>query len=805
MTQNALPAEWFEKAKHTRLEDLGGNINEDASVAPLQVDPTAAITPRPTGEFGAPAPTAGGENDDTALPEEMMRIGLEKPHEGVTAEMRLWISTIRERPDWQVQYFRNKGLNARLGENDEVLIDDRPFRGTEDSFQDYAEWIPDIMKGVIETVATSGKIAGAIAAPFTGGSSLGGAMAAGGAMGGAMEALEQYLSIQAGARQEADPGKVLKEATLGATIPAAVHGLGKMIGGGLDKAVQHRKEITEATEDISGGKPTSAMLAEPGSTKREILAQAEGATSDLKLGVFGIPKRRQRDKIRKGAEQTMKDILYLKSERSGLEVGDKFLGEIKASVSKKLEPAEKLYDEVAEHLGDIPAEKAGLLAALEKLKTRMKFSTEGQKTISSIESKIESIETLDDLKLFRTSVRDEISPTAPKNVKAVVDDMYSAATKSRSDSFKAALKKGDKITAPEGEAWKVWRKELSRRYKSLHPRDQNKIVNSFNGGTFGERVSKEIREKNRKLNEFGSHNETDYWHTELGEGLDDLRKQALKESPDMFRNQLKGFAAKDPEGNLLASQAKQKAKFGLREKFKTPEVDPKLKGLEEKIIKADKLYAETASLVQNALMARGKKMKQGVRQEATLAVEGIKETKRREKFFPKDDPRRIQALKELSPEAHETLRSDIMSEIYNKSISTAEGRHGQLNYKKVIAEIDKMDADTAIQTFGEHSLKKKESLKKVIGAFAGDINPPKSGSFPSNPLVIAGHQLATAGFVALDNVIKAGSSDAVRKTALYLLIKRSIIEKEPSVNTDSNSTKLRKAEEKQIINRRGNK
>jgi hypothetical protein len=333
----------------------------------------------------------------------------------------------------------------------------------------------------------------------------------------------------------------------------------------------------------------------------------------------------------------------------------------------------------------------------------------------------------------------------------------------------------------------VWSKELKKRYDSLSTNSKNNITSSFNGRGMSTK---------RKVNEFGAWNERDYWHTELGEGLDELRKQAIKEKPEMFWNEVKGgFMAKDVEGNLLARQPKQKARTNLRDQFKTPEVDPKLKGLEEKIIKADKLYAETADLVQKALMTRGKKMKLGVRQQASKTIEDVVPEARGKKFLKRDDATKSAALKELSPEGFETLRKDVMSDIYNKSLTKARGGFQQINPQKVASEIDKMSPEVAKQIFGEAAIKKKRALQKFYGALPGDINPSGTGSFPTTAALI-GQQISTAGLASINALLSASSNEAVRKTALYLTLSKGL-------ETRGDKFKPAPGNEKQIINRRG--
>lgn len=739
---------------------------------------------------------AGEEPIDEDIPavlsNEMMEEALKSPHKDITTEMRFNIGLIKEDPRLQVEYLKRKGVDAYLSDDDQVIVDGRPFRGSEFSFQDFAEWIPEIIEGGADAVLTGTKVMGALGAPATGGASIAAASAVGGLVTGGLETARQSMAIGRGLRPELDPGRILKKAAIGAAVPAAVSGLGKVIGSGL-----HKAGILEAAEEI-GTKATPAMLAEPGSVVGKAQAFAESGLEKQGMGVFGIPLRVKRQKQREAANQAAEEILSLKSERSGLEVGEQFAEEVKRSVQAKLKPAEELYSEVSEKLGDIPVDRDVLWDALKKLEKRMKFSKEGTFTIRGIESKIGDIKTLEDLKLFRTSIRDEIPGTAPKNVKAVVDDMYQAATKARSDSFKAFIKEKQKDfnNPPEGEAYDMWSKELQRRYDSLSADDRNKIVSSFNGNKRPDGMAvADLTEKqaNRKINEFGSWNERDYWHTELGEGLDVLRQRAIQEKPELFNQTLQGFMAKDPFGNLLASKPKQKAILNLKDKFKANEKADE--GLLEKIEKADKLYAETADLVQKALMTRGKKMKLGVRQQASKTIEDVIPEQRGKKFLKRDDATKSAALKELSPEGFETLRKDVMSDIYNKSLTKARGGFQQINPQKVASEIDKMSPEVAKQIFGEAAIKKKRALQKFYGALPGDINPSGTGSFPTTAALI-GQQISTAGLASLNALLSASSNEAVRKTALYLTLSKGL-------ETRGDKFKPAPGNEKQIINRRG--
>jgi len=150
------------------------------------------------------------ENMTAVKSQEMLEESFKKPHRDITGKMRFHIGLIRDDPQLQVEYFKRKGIDAQVGEDGEVLVAEkdgilRPFRGSEWSFQDFAEWIPEIIEGGAAAVLTAGKLAsGAIAGP----AGLAGASAISGAVTGGLEAAKQGVAISQDLRPGFDAGRI---------------------------------------------------------------------------------------------------------------------------------------------------------------------------------------------------------------------------------------------------------------------------------------------------------------------------------------------------------------------------------------------------------------------------------------------------------------------------------------------------------------------------------------------------------------------------------------------------------------------
>jgi len=734
------------------------------------------------------------ENMTAVKSQEMLEESFKKPHRDITGKMRFHIGLIRDDPQLQVEYFKRKGIDAQVGEDGEVLVAEkdgilRPFRGSEWSFQDFAEWIPEIIEGGAAAVLTAGKLAsGAIA----GSAGLAGASAISGAVTGGLEAAKQGVAISQDLRPGFDAGRIGTKAAAGAIVPGLMKTIGagaRAIGKGYNiarfgsaPAPIDKAGIWESARAIKA-KPTPGMLSTFGGLpqRESVLMKSQGSPAGMSI-------RGQQAHNSRMIEETTEELVAVKSHRAGFseaDIGEEFLENVKQSVAKKAKPAEDIYNSINETLGDIPADNRVIERAMSQLRKDARKEPSSLKMLDTFEKQIlPGTDSVADQKLMRTSLRGELGSAATPNQRKIIDKLYGSITKAREESFKTAIDKAIKekseisIEAAPGEAYKVWRKEIQRRYKSLSSEDKSRLITA----------------QRDNPNEFGSFATADQYHAELGEGLDKLRDQAIKENPKMFTNTVAGAEVKDLKGNLVPTGAKQKKLLDL--KVKDDDVE-KLKKMQLDLKKADGIYANLAKEIQAAL-TKGKDLKLGVKFEAEQAIKGkaggvnIPAEARQKMFLQKQDVAQVKAMKQLSPEAYETLVDGLKLQMKKQATLRGKGRELKISPTKVQQIIRGYSGDVAKVIFGENTLKKQEFAEKFYAHIPYDINP--SGTATTEVL----HKIK----VMLDSGIHAAlTSNKFQATAAYVALEK--IMRKDKVNTDSNSTKLRKAEEKQTINRRG--
>jgi hypothetical protein len=334
-------------------------------------------------------------------------------------------------PEKQAEFLRDRDYAARVDEKGEVMVDRgqgfEPFNPEGFDAGDVARWFPEVIVGGLEAIGTGSKVLGAIAAPGTAGLSLLAGSAIGGAAGALGEAAIQTGAKLAGVRDEFDVGEIGKQGVIGATIPG-VFGLGtKAVKAGakaLQAAPGTRQVVQEAAETI-GAKAT------PGQLIGSPTLQGFESIQSKQIGTLG------------GRQ--------LKSGRSALEVGGEIREKLTGSITKKLAKAEDLYGEVLTSTKTVPAVTGKLESGIDKIAADMRFSTDGEAFLSRIRNKLANVENVEDLRLLRTSIMDEVPPTAAKNVKITADRLYGLLTKARSDSYRAAVKELKRIGEPGSE------------------------------------------------------------------------------------------------------------------------------------------------------------------------------------------------------------------------------------------------------------------------------------------------------------------------------------------------------------------
>lgn len=398
-----------------------------------------------------PQPTPVMDDESVAPPmstNARVQAAIALPEQEVTTKQRAMLGLIKEDPSLQERFLQRQGFETKIEDGIVKFKQGGRFvRANPEGFDfgDIVEYLPEIVEGVAGAVATSAKALGALGAPATGGAGLAAGSAVGGAVTAGAELAKQGLAKGLGLREDINMKRVARQGAIGATIPGLVggagaifrkskQGLGRAIFGAVPEEAVDVQGIREAGKLI-GAKPTPGMLtSDPG------VRATEAVLSKQTLGIGGSMLRTQQRVNEQAAIRTAEEIVNAKTARSAFEVGESFKNKVLQDISKKLEPAEKIYGEVAEQLGGVRAETRAIQSTIDKLSERFKFSTDAQRLLQKASGQLDQIQSVEDLKAFRTAIADDLSPTASKNLKIAADELYNAATKARSESFEQGVR-----------------------------------------------------------------------------------------------------------------------------------------------------------------------------------------------------------------------------------------------------------------------------------------------------------------------------------------------------------------------------
>lgn len=415
-------------------------IRQDLIQRALQQQP-AAQPLQPQMDDEAVSPPQAIRND-------LVQRAIAQPVQEISMKQRAMMGLVKEDPELQRKFLERQGFETRIQDGVVQFKQGNQFvPANPEGFDvgDLVEYLPEVVEGVAGAVATGAKAMGALGAPVTGGAGLAAGMAVGGAVTGAAELGKQTLAKGLGLREDIDVGRVGRQAAIGAAVPGLIGGAGsafKTAKRGLGRAIFG--EVAEEAVDVAGikaagkiigAKPTPGMLTtDPG------VRATESVLSKQTLGVGGSILRKQQRVNEAAAIRTAEEIVQNKTGRSAFEVGEAFKEKVMGSIGKKLKPAEDLYSEVAQRIGDVRADKTKIEGALDNLEAKFKFSDQARAFIQNTRNKLDELRSVEDLKLFRTSIIDDIPRDAPKNMKLVADELYDAATRARTDSFQKGVR-----------------------------------------------------------------------------------------------------------------------------------------------------------------------------------------------------------------------------------------------------------------------------------------------------------------------------------------------------------------------------
>lgn len=364
--------------------------------------------------------------------------------QGVATNERMAIKNfIDKEPQLQMKYLEKKGYKTKT-ENGNVLvrkptetrwnvIDPKGF-----DLWDFGDFLTDIGEGVVTGLATGAKAIGSIGGPL----GLGVASLAGGVAGAGYETGKQTVAKGLGLRDEYNPSEIVQAGIVNAAVPGVTKAAGKVLqktGQGLGwilnkagvKLKPNAKEIEAASKEI-GAEATPGQLFDS-----KLVQNLESAQNQSVGKIGGMGLRKQIAENQKAAQKAAEDIVSEASGLTSFETGAKAGKEIVDSVAKKLKPAEDIYQkyETIFSRGAYKPDLSRIEKTLLEMKNEFKLNDKALRLIDDFESKLPKIKNLDDVKEFRTLVRDMVDPMDKAN-KRIVTKLGRELTEVRSDTLK---------------------------------------------------------------------------------------------------------------------------------------------------------------------------------------------------------------------------------------------------------------------------------------------------------------------------------------------------------------------------------
>lgn len=360
---------------------------------------------------------------------------------------------IPNEPELQKRYLEKKGFQTRIVDGEvEVRKPDEPsFKRIDPKGIDLWD-VTDIAGDIAEAFVTgSAAVTGALAGLGTtaGLGSIPAGAAAAGVAGAGFEAARQGLGVATGLREPSEirGEEIATTGLISAIAPSVVRAGGKAIraaGEAGEFVLQKLKMIPNykpTAEAIKEAAETIGAKATPGQLFDNKLVQKLEDIQFRRSGTLGgAGLRRTIEANQQAARQTAESLLEGATAKTKTEVGQD-VGEILTEdLAQKLKPAEALYDDVAAVLPDVKVKISdSILDRLQELQTRSRYDKAAKSFVQDKIDEIMKLKTLDDLKEFRTSVRNEVKGLY-NNVGNAGREISSILTEARSDSFLDAAK-----------------------------------------------------------------------------------------------------------------------------------------------------------------------------------------------------------------------------------------------------------------------------------------------------------------------------------------------------------------------------
>lgn len=372
--------------------------------------------------------------------------------QGVSGFERFAIKNlISENTDLQQNYLRKKGYETRVvGDSVEVrrpgdqrfsVIDPEGF-----DVWDVTDIAGDAFEAIATGFATGAKALGVVGAAPTGGTALLAGSALGGLATGGFETARQGLGIATGLRDQMDPGRVAQATAIGATVPGVIKAGGALFKGageGVRKLARvspkaDAEAIKKAAEEI-GAKATPGQLIDSALAEKleSSLYQSRG-----KIGGLGL--RSQIDKNIEAAQKTAEHIVKDAGRKTSFEVGQEVEQKLVSELANKLKPAEAIYQKYEAQFARkaYKPDLSSVKNTIDDMKVDFKLNDDALKLISKFEEKLPMLQNLEDVKQFRTLVRDSFNPLDKANSR-ITTKLGHKLTDVRSDTLKKLAERAD--------------------------------------------------------------------------------------------------------------------------------------------------------------------------------------------------------------------------------------------------------------------------------------------------------------------------------------------------------------------------
>lgn len=338
----------------------------------------------------------------------------------------------------------------------------------------------DIGKSLFEgAAATAGLIAGAPLGPAASGAA---AVTAGTAAGAFTEGLKQSIAKGMGLREDYDPGRITQEALIsgaGSIIGPAGKRLAQATGGLIKrtapKMVADAQAIKEAGKRL-GIKPMLRQLYDSDTVRllEENLEKTLGT-------IPGAGIRRQAKKNIEKLDEIADAMIGSAKNVDIVDVGESAKDSIKKSLAKRLEPIEEIYNNVQGFLKGVDdyIDVDYMKKNADELIGKHKFSDSAATAVNKFKNKIDQVDTLADLKEFRTTIFNDIKEAqAKKNFAEVraLSDVYQVLTKARSRSLDAMIDNAPQKGSELAQAAKIALQKADKQFAELNNQVKAAIV-----------------------------------------------------------------------------------------------------------------------------------------------------------------------------------------------------------------------------------------------------------------------------------------------------------------------------------------